>query len=27
MAKVVITGRIPAIAVEQLRAQHDVVSW
>ena len=27
MAKVVITGRIPAIAVDQLRAQHDVVSW
>jgi glyoxylate reductase len=27
MAKVVITGKIPAIAVEQLRAQHDVVSW
>jgi len=27
MAKVVITGRIPAIAVEQLRAQHDVDSW
>ena len=27
MARVVITGRIPAIAVERLRAEHDVVSW
>jgi len=27
MAKVVITGKIPAIAVEQLRAQHEVLSW
>ena len=27
MARVVITGKIPAIAVERLRAEHDVVSW
>lgn len=27
MAKVVITGKIPAIAVERLRAEHEVVSW
>ena len=27
MAKVVITGKIPAIAVERLRAEHEVLSW
>lgn len=27
MAKVVITGKIPQIAVERLRAEHDVTSW
>ena len=27
MAKVVITGKIPAIAVERLRAEHEVISW
>ena len=27
MAKVVITGKIPAVAVERLRAEHDVLSW
>ena len=27
MARVVVTGRIPAVAVERLRAAHDVDSW
>ena len=27
MAKVVITGKIPQVAVERLRAEHDVTSW
>ena len=27
MAKVVITGKIPHIAVERLCAEHDVTSW
>ena len=27
MAKVVITGKIPAVAVERLRAEHEVLSW
>ncbi|MFM8868089.1 MAG: 2-hydroxyacid dehydrogenase [Ilumatobacteraceae bacterium] len=27
MAKVVITGKIPQVAVERLRADHDVTSW
>ena len=27
MARVVVTGKIPQIAVDQLRASHDVQAW